>query len=45
MENHSKVPLWPWAMAHKLPVKADLRKKIGKEAGDIVSIHLKERLD
>lgn len=29
---------------HKLPIKADLRKKIGKEAGEIVSIHLSERL-
>ncbi len=30
---------------HKLPVKAGLRKKIGKEAGDSVSIHLRERLE
>ena len=30
---------------HKLPIKADLRKKIGKDAGDVVSIHLLERLD
>ena len=29
---------------HKLPVKADVRKKIGKEAGDRVTIHLEERL-
>ena len=29
---------------HKLPVKADVRKAIGKEAGDSVEIHLKERL-
>ena len=29
---------------HKLPVKASLRKKIGKEAGDTVSIHLLERI-
>jgi len=29
---------------HKLPIKADIRKKIGKEAGDTVSIHLRERL-
>ena len=27
-----------------LPVKADIRKVIGKEAGDTVSIHLTERL-
>jgi hypothetical protein len=30
---------------HKLPVKADLRKAIGKEAGDRVTVHLKERLE
>jgi len=30
---------------HKLPIKADLRKKIGKDAGDVVSTHLLERLD
>jgi hypothetical protein len=30
---------------HKLPIKADLRKKIAKDAGDVVSIHLLERLD
>jgi hypothetical protein len=29
---------------HKLPVKADVRRLIGKEAGDTVSIHLTERL-
>ena len=29
---------------HKLPVKADLRKAIGKEAGDAVVVHLDERL-
>ena len=29
---------------HKLPVKADLRKLIGKEAGDRVTIRLEERL-
>ena len=29
---------------HKLPVKASLRKKIEKEAGDIVLIHLLERI-
>src|SRR5438067_1310604 len=28
--------------AHKLPVKSDLRKSIGKQEGDIVIIHLKE---
>lgn len=29
---------------HKLPVKADVRKAIGKEAGDRVTIRLEERL-
>jgi hypothetical protein len=30
---------------HKLPIKADLRKVIGKAAGDTVSIHLEERME
>jgi hypothetical protein len=30
---------------YKLPVKADLRRAIGKEAGDTVSVRLSERLD
>ncbi len=29
---------------HKLPVKADIRRAIGKEAGDTVKVHLSERL-
>lgn len=29
---------------HKLPVKASLRKKIGKEAGAAVTVRLQERL-
>lgn len=29
---------------HKLPIKAGLREKIGKEAGATVTIHLQERL-
>ena len=29
---------------HKLPVKADVRKAIGKQAGDEVTVHLDERL-
>ncbi|HEV2261103.1 MAG TPA: DUF1905 domain-containing protein [Candidatus Rubrimentiphilum sp.] len=29
---------------HKLPVKTETRKKIGKEAGDTVTVHLKKRL-
>ena len=28
---------------HKLPVKADVRKAIGKEAGDTVRVRLEER--
>ena len=30
---------------HKLPVKADVRKAIGKQAGDDVTVHLEERLE
>jgi Domain of unknown function (DUF1905) len=30
---------------HKLPVKADIRKAIGKEAGETVAVQLEERLD
>lgn len=30
---------------HKLPVKAEIRKAIGKEAGDPVTVHLQERLE
>jgi hypothetical protein len=30
---------------HKLPIKADVRKVIGKEAGDTVTIRLDERID
>jgi hypothetical protein len=29
---------------HKLPIKAELRKAIGKEAGDTVEVQLEERL-
>jgi hypothetical protein len=29
---------------HKLPVKADVRRAIGKGPGDLVSVHLAERL-
>jgi hypothetical protein len=29
---------------HKLPVKADVQKTIGKQAGDSVTFHLDERL-
>ena len=30
---------------HKLPIKADLRKALSKEAGQTVTVHLRERLD
>jgi Domain of unknown function (DUF1905) len=30
---------------HKLPIKAELRTGLGKEAGDSVTIHLTERID
>jgi hypothetical protein len=29
---------------HKLPIKADLRKLIAKEAGDTVTVNLQERI-
>jgi hypothetical protein len=29
---------------HRLPVKADIRKAIGKEAGDAVNVRLEERI-
>ena len=30
---------------HKLPFKADIRKVVGKEAGDTVTVVLQERID
>jgi hypothetical protein len=30
---------------HKLPVKAEIRKAIGKEAGEPVTVHLHDRLE
>lgn len=30
---------------HKLPVSADIRKAIGKQAGDSVTVRLEERLE
>ena len=30
---------------HKLPVKADVRKAIGKQAGDEVTVRLQERIE
>jgi hypothetical protein len=29
---------------HKLPIKAEIRKKLGKEEGDTVTVRLTERL-
>jgi hypothetical protein len=29
---------------HKLPVKSDLQKSIGKKEGDTVTVHLQERI-
>ena len=31
--------------SHKLPVKAEVRKAIGKQAGDDVTVHLAERAE
>ena len=30
---------------HKLPIKAELRKRIGKDVGDRVTVHLSERVE
>jgi hypothetical protein len=30
---------------HKLPVRADVRKAIGKDVGDTVVVSLEERID
>jgi hypothetical protein len=30
---------------HKLPMKADVRKAIGKQAGETVTVHLEQRLE
>jgi hypothetical protein len=30
---------------HKLPIKADIRRAIGKEAGDRVTVRLRERIN
>ena len=30
---------------HKLPIKSDVRKAIAKEAGETVTVHLRERLE
>jgi hypothetical protein len=30
---------------HKLPIKAELRASLGKDAGDTVAVHLTERIE
>jgi hypothetical protein len=30
---------------HKLPIKAEVRSRIAKQAGDDVTVHLEERID
>ena len=30
---------------HKLPIAADLRRAVGKEAGDVVTVRLDERIE
>lgn len=30
---------------HKLPIRADVRQAIGKQAGDPVTVHLQQRID
>jgi hypothetical protein len=30
---------------HKLPIKADLRTRIAKDVGDVVTVRLQERID
>jgi hypothetical protein len=30
---------------HKLPIKADVRRAIGKEVGEMVTVRLDERID
>jgi Domain of unknown function (DUF1905) len=35
----------PEINTHKFPIKAQLRKQIGKEAGELVTIVLKDRLE
>ena len=41
-----EAPSWPRATArHELPVKAEVRRAIGKQAGDTVTVLLEERID
>jgi hypothetical protein len=46
MVIHSEAHLWlEVTRTHMLPVKADVRAAIGKEAGDSVTVRLQERID
>ena len=43
--NRSPARSWPQGDGtHRLPVKAALRKAIGKEAGDTVHVQIDERI-
>jgi hypothetical protein len=42
----SPPPSWPLGDGtHKHPVRADLRARIDKQAGDTVTVHLTDRID
>ena len=43
--TRSRPRSWRSAMARQVAVKGDLRKAIGKEAGEHVTVRLDERLD
>jgi Domain of unknown function (DUF1905) len=45
MASHSQFFHGTGDGTHKLPVKADIRKAIGKQAGDTVTVRLEERLE
>jgi hypothetical protein len=45
MANRSRVPLRRLVTGYsKLPIKAEIRKRIGKDVGDTVTVRLTERL-
>ena len=43
-EHPSAAPSWRWATG-RTPLKSDLRRAIGKEAGDSVTVRLEERIE